>query len=166
MKKILLGIVFVLTAFAAQAGVFTDYAENKIADALFRGQALSAPATMYVGLATTACSDSATGTEVSTSATGYARVAVTSSLANWAGTQSSGSTTASTGTNGTTSNNAAVTFPSPTGNWGSVGWVVIWDASTAGNAWICIALTASKNVNNGDSAPSFPINTLQIQVDN
>ena len=37
---------------ASHAGALTDYAENKIADALLRGQSLGAPATMYIGLAT------------------------------------------------------------------------------------------------------------------
>ncbi len=151
---------------SALAGVFTDFAENKLTDALFRGQALGAPATLYVGLATTACSDASPGTEVSISGTGYARVAVTASLVNWAGTQSAGSTIASSGTSGTTSNNGAITFPTPAGNWGSVGWVLIWDASSGGNAWVCITLSASKNVNNGDAAPAFPAATLSIQVDN
>jgi hypothetical protein len=64
------------------------------------------------------------------------------------------------------SNNTAITFPTPTGNWGQVGWVVIWDAASSGNAWACIALTAAKNVNSGDAAPQFPVNTLSIQVDN
>jgi hypothetical protein len=106
MKKLLLCAVFYVFSalpLISSAGVFTDYAENKIADALFRGQSLGAPASFYVGLSTTACSDSSPGTEVSTSGTGYARVAVTSSLANWAGTQAAGSTTASSGTGATTS---------------------------------------------------------------
>lgn len=97
---------------AAQAGALTDYAENKVIDAVLRGQALAAPATFYVRLNTTACSDSASGTEVTGGS--YARVAVTSGLAAWAGTQSAGSTTASSGTGGTTSNNAVVNFTTPT----------------------------------------------------
>ncbi|MDD5297664.1 MAG: hypothetical protein PHU46_12195 [Rhodocyclaceae bacterium] len=169
MNRLLTLALFALVAIlpgCAYAGVFTDYAENHLVDALFRGQSLGAPATMYVGLSTTACSDSSPGTEVSTSGTGYARVAITSALANWSGTQAAGSTTASSGTNATTSNNGALTFPTPTGNWGQVGWVVIYDAASLGNAWVCIALSAAKNINNGDAAPSFPAGTLQIQVDN
>ena len=91
----------------ATAGALTDYAENKTVDALLRGQALGAPATSYIGLGTDTCSDVGNGTEPS--GNGYARVAVTNSLANWAGTQSSGSTVASSGTGGTTSNNAVIT---------------------------------------------------------
>lgn len=150
----------------ARAGVLSDYGENKVVDALIRAQSLGAPATWYIALYTDTCSDSASGTEVSTSSTGYARVGVTAGLTQWAGTQSAGSTSASSGSGGTTSNNATITFGTPVGNWGtvqSVGWT---DASTAGNRWICINLTASKNVNNGDAAPTFPAGTLQFQIDN
>lgn len=145
---------------AAQAQSLTDYGENAIVDALFRGQALGAPATFYVGLYTSACSDAGGGTEVTGGS--YARVAVTSSLANWAGTQSAGSTTASTGTGGVTSNNAAISFPAPTANWGSITHFALLDASTAGNMWICQTLTAAKTVNSGDASPSFAVGALTV----
>ena len=100
----------------AHAAALSDFAENKIVDAVLRGQTLGAPATGYVALYTACPTDSTAGTEVTGGS--YARVAITSSLANWAGTQSAGSTTASSGTGGTTSNNGAITFPAPTANWG------------------------------------------------
>jgi hypothetical protein len=157
-----------LLAFAVslsvQAGALTDYAENKIVDAVLRGQSLSAPATMYVALYTSCPTDSASGTEVSGGS--YARVAVTSSLANWAGTQSAGSSPASSGTGGTTSNNNSITFPAPTGNWGVVTCWALADASTAGNIWIYSALTTSKTINNGDAAPSFAAGAATFQIDN
>lgn len=98
---LVLAVVGITSTTVASAQALTDFAENKLIDAVFRGQALGAPATFYVALFTTACSDSAAGTEVSTIGTGYARAAVTSSLANWAGTQAAGSTTASSGTGST-----------------------------------------------------------------
>ncbi len=147
-----------------QATSLTDYLENKLVDWFLRGQSFTAPTTVYVSLHTGACSDSSVGTEVSGGS--YARVAVTSALANWAGTQSAGSTTASTGTNGTTSNNGAITFPAPTANWGVVTHFGIFDASTSGNMFICQALTTSKTINNGDAAPSFAAAALTIQIDN
>jgi hypothetical protein len=146
-----------------QAADLTNYAENKVVDALLRGQAIGAPATFYVALFTAGCGDTGGGTEVSGGS--YARVAVASSLANWAGTQSAGSTTASSGTGGTTSNNATISFPTPSAGWGtvvSVGWM---DASTAGNAWICTTLTVNKTINTGD-AVSFPAASLTFQIDN
>lgn len=118
---------------------------------------------LYVALLTAAPSDSGGGTEVSGGS--YARVAVNSTLANWAGTQSAGSTTASSGTAAVTSNNAAVTFPSPTGNWGVCSHFGIYDLAAAGNLLYWAALTASKTVNNGDAAPTFPIAAITITED-
>lgn len=142
----------------------TNYAENKIIDALFRAQALGAPATLYVALFTSDPTETgAAGTEVSGGS--YARVAVTASLANFAGTQSAGSTTASSGTGGTTSNNGTITFPAPTANWGSVTHIGIFDASSAGNCWVYGALTTAKTVNNGDPAPSFAAAAFSFQID-
>lgn len=139
----------------------TNFAENKLVDAVLRGQSIGTPATWYVALFTSDPTETgAAGTEVSGGS--YARVAVTASLANWAGTQSAGSTTASSGTGGVTSNNNAITFPAPTANWGVVTHWALMDASTSGNAWIYGALTASKTVNNGDAAPSFAAAALSI----
>lgn len=149
---------------SAAATTFTDYLENKLVDWLVRGQTFTPPATLYVGLLTAACSDSAAGTEVTGGS--YARVAVVSSLANWAGTQSAGSTTASSGTGGATSNNAGIVFPVPTANWGVVTHFAIYDAASAGNQLICQPLTVQKTVNNGDAAPTFNTGALTIQVDN
>ena len=152
----------------------SDFMENKLIDWLFRAQAIgitgasaaagTGPSTLYVGLFTANPTDSGGGTEVSGGS--YARVSVTSSLANWAGTQAAASTTASTGTSGTTSNNNAITFPAPTGNWGTVTGVGIFDASSGGNLLIWSALTTNKTVNNGDAAPSFAAAALTFQIDN
>lgn len=142
----------------------SNYLENKVIDWLLRGQSFAPPATVYVALLTAAPNDAGGGTEVSGGS--YARQAITSSMANWAGTQSSGSTTASSGTNGTTSNNNPVTFPSPTANWGVVTHVAIYDASTSGNLLFYAALNASKTINNGDAAPSFAAADLTLQIDN
>jgi hypothetical protein len=128
----------------------SDYLENKLVDHIFRGQTFTAPANTYVALFTAAPADAGGGTEVS--GNGYARVTVASSLANWAGTQSAGSTVASSGTGGATSNNAAITFPTPTGaGWGTVTHFGIFDASTSGNLLFHGALTASKTINAGDT---------------
>lgn len=148
----------------AKAAALSDYLENKLVDWMLRGQTFTPPATVYVGLLTAACSDSSPGTEVSGGS--YARVGVSSSLVNWAGTQSAGSTTASSGTGGTTSNNGAITFPAPTANWGVVTGYAVFDAASAGNMLICTTLTTSKTINNGDAAPSFAAGALTIQIDN
>lgn len=148
---------------AANAGALSDYLENKLIDHVARGQTYTPPATLYVALYTTACSDAAGGTEVSGGS--YARAGLATSLANWAGTQSAGSTTASSGTGGTTSNNVAITFPTPSAGWGTVTHLGLTDASSSGNLLICTPLTISKTINNGDTV-SFPIGSLTLTIDN
>lgn len=152
----------------------SDKLENSLIDWLFRAQALgitgasagagSGPTSLYVALLTAAPSDAGGGTEVSGGS--YARVTYASSLANWAGTQSAGSTTASSGTSGTTSNNNAITFPAPSANWGVVTHFGIYDASSGGNLLFWGALSQSKTINNGDAAPSFAAGQLSVQIDN
>jgi len=117
---------------------------------------------LYVGLYTVTPSDAAGGTEVTGGS--YARVAVGATLANWAGTQSTGSTTSSTGTSGKTSNNAAITFPAPTADWGTIVAYGIFDSLTSGNLLVWDALTASRAVLNGDPAPLFAIAALSVTV--
>ena len=147
----------------AQATSLTDYLENKLIDWLIRGQAFTPPTSLFISLHTASCSDSSTGTEVTGGS--YARASVVSSLANWAGTQAAASTTASTGTNGTTSNNAAINFATPSAGWGTVTHFGVFDASTAGNMLICQALTVSKTINSGDTV-SFAAAALTVQIDN
>jgi len=137
----------------------SDYLENKLVDQLFRGQAAPTTTTLYVGLFTAAPSDSGGGTEVSGGS--YARTSVSSSLANWAGTQSSGSTTASSGTGGSTSNNNAITFATPSATWGTVTHFGIFDAASAGNLLFWGALTISKTVNQSDTV-TFPAGSLSV----
>jgi hypothetical protein len=141
----------------------SDYLENKLIDQIFRAQAYTFPTTLYVGLLTAAPSDTGGGTEVTGGS--YARVAVTNSLANWAGTQGATTTVASSGTTGTTSNNAAITFPVPSAGWGTVAYFGIYDASSAGNLLFYGTLGIAKTINTGDTV-TFPISSLSIQLDN
>lgn len=171
LSRLLTPLLIVASMFVAtlapqtsQATAMSDFWENRLLDALLRGQSYSMPTTVYVALATATGSDASCGTEVTGGS--YARVSVTSSLANWAGTQSSGSTVVSNGTSGTTSNNNAITFPAPTANWGTVAEVCVFDASSGGNLLFRTPLTASKTVNNGDAAPSFAAAALTFQIDN
>jgi len=131
----------------------SNYLENKLTDLIFRGQAFTAPVTIYVSLHTANPADDATGTEVSGGS--YARVAITANLTNWSGTQSAGSTIASSGTGGASSNNGSITFPAPTANWGACTHFGIWDALTTGNLLVFGALGTSKTINDDDAAPSF-----------
>lgn len=92
----------------------------------------------------------------------YARVGVQAgaglAMADFAGTQAAASTTASTGTGGQTSNNAAINFPAPTGNWAaSPAQVVIgalYDKLTGGNLVCWFPLTTPVSIASGAAAPS------------
>lgn len=150
-----LALFLSVASMPASAGAMSDYLESALLGHVFKGAAYTGPATTYVGLSTSACSDSSTGTEVTGGS--YARVAVVGNGTNWTGP---------TGNNGTIANGAAVTYPAPSANWGTVTHWFIADASTAGNVLVCAALTTSKTVNNGDSAPSFAIGALTFQIDN
>jgi hypothetical protein len=111
----------------------SDYLENIVINHLFRNQAYTPPATIYVGLFTTAPTDAGGGTEVSGGS--YARQSVTLSAAS----------------GGSTSNSADITFPTATADWGTIVAAGIFDASTAGNLLAWNNLTQSKTVNNGDT---------------
>lgn len=144
------------------AGGCSDYLSNKLIDFIFRGQAFTFPATLYAALYTAAPSNAGGGTEVG-GGVGYARVAIAGSLANWAGTQAAGTTVASTGTSGQTSNNTPIAWSGPTtGAWGTLGWVAYLDAASAGNPVFWAPLNSAKTVPSGVTSPSLPAGTQTI----
>lgn len=121
----------------------SDYLENAVINAVLNNTSL-AVTTPYVALYTAAPSDSGGGTEVTGGS--YARVSASFSAAS----------------GGATSNDAAVTFPSPTANWGTVTHFGILDASTSGNLLYWGALGTSRNILNGDNAPAFAAGALVV----
>ncbi len=110
---------------------FTNFLETEILDHVFAGAAYTAPSTLYLGLFTGAPGEAGGGTELSGSA--YVRKPI-----------------AFTTSGDTTSNNAAVEFPTATGSWGTVTHVGVFDASTSGNLMVYATLSASKAVASGD----------------
>ena len=152
---------------------WSNYAKNQQIDWLFRGQALSiggttapigsGPTVLYVAAYTTAPTDAGGGVEVVGG--GYVRIAVPSSLLNWAGTQGDGTITVSTGTNGKTSNNNDLIYPDPTAAWGSLVAVGIFDAPTGGDMLAWTAITPF-TVNGGDPAPGFVAGSLIFYINN
>ena len=111
---------------------FTNFLETEILDHVFAGAAYTAPATKYLALFT-AVSDGEAGSVTEVSGNAYARQAM-----------------AFTTSGATTSNNAAVEFPTATGSWGTITHVGIFDASTSGNLMVYATLTASKAIASGD----------------
>ena len=110
---------------------FTNYLETEILDHVFAGAAYTAPSTKYLALFTGAPGETGGGTEVSGG--GYAR-----------------QTVAFTTSGNTTSNNAAVEFPTATANYGTVTHVGVYDASSSGNLMAYAALSSNKTIETGD----------------
>ena len=111
---------------------FTNFLETEILDHVFAGAAYSAPATKYLALFT-AISDGEAGSVTELSGSAYAR-----------------QTVAFTTSGNTTSNNAALEFPTATGSRGTVTHVGVYDASTSGNLMAYATLSASKAIDTGD----------------
>lgn len=139
----------------------SDYAERALLRQLFRNTTGPQPTNVYVSLHTADPTDAGTGAEVSGGS--YARVAVST------GTSGTGVGSGWTdpGASGTisTANNAAVTFPTPSANWGTITHIGLWDALTTGNMLGSSALSTSRIINNGDSPPSFAISALTASFD-
>jgi hypothetical protein len=112
----------------------SNYSENLIVNGLLRATNITAPVTVYVALFT-AVSDAEAGTGTEVSGGSYARTAVTFGAPS----------------NGATSNSGVVTFPTPSGSWGTVTHWALFDASTSGNALTAIkALTTSQTIASGN----------------
>ena len=124
---------------------FTNFLETEILDHVFAGAAYTAPSTHYLGLFTSAPGEAGGGTELSGSA--YARQSV-----------------AFTTSGNTTSNNAAVEFPTATGSWGTVTHVGVFDASSSGNLMAYATLSSSKAIATGDVF-RVPAGDLDITLD-
>lgn len=91
-----------------------DVMENDVIDVYLRNQASGKPTTWNLGLYTAAPGETGGGTKATY--TNYADVAIVASLADMSGTQSAGSTTASSGTGGQSSNNNALTWGTAAGS--------------------------------------------------
>ena len=115
---------------------FTDHTESLVLTWLLTNGTATRPTAWFVGLFTAAPSDTGGGTEVTGNA--YARVAT--------GTMSISGTSPTTATNA-----AAIEFAAASGgNWGSIGWAAIFDASTGGNMIAWAALSTARTINDGD----------------
>lgn len=129
----------------------SDYLEVQLRKHLFRTGSFTKPTVLGVGLFTVTPSDAGGGTEVTGGS--YARVDLPPLDANW---------TAPDSTGGLTDNAVAITFPTPSANWGTVVAFGIFDATTAGNLLVWGPITPNKTINNGDPAPSFAIGALDV----
>ena len=111
----------------------TNAFETSTLQYLLTTDSVTRPTAWYVGLFTSDPTDTgAAGTEVS--GFDYARTAATFTV-----------------TGDTATNSSAVEFPAAVGgNWGTIGWIGIMDASSGGNMIIHSALDVAKAINEGD----------------
>ena len=126
---------------------FSNHLETEILDHVFGGNAYTAPGTLYLALFTSNPDEDASGTEVSTSGTAYAR-----------------ETVAFTVSGNTATTSAAVEYSTATANFGTVTYVGVMDASTGGNLLAYAALTSSKTIEAGDVF-RVPAGDLDITLD-
>ena len=126
---------------------FSNFLETEILDHFFGAAAYTAPGTMHLALFTSNPAEDASGTEVTTSGTAYAR-----------------QTVAFTVSGNTASNTGAVEYPTATATFGTVSHVGVMDASTGGNLMAYAALTSSKTISTGDVF-RVPAGDLDITLD-
>ena len=129
----------------------TNVLLNHLRDHLFRSATFTKPTTLYFALFTTAPTAAGGGVEVSGS--GYARVAAPVNDGFFSGD-----------TVGEAENLAVITFPAPTGDWGSVVALGIMSAAVDGEMYLYDDELLGKVISDGDDAPSFPIGNFNFSI--
>jgi hypothetical protein len=110
----------------------SDFLENALINATLRNTTYTSPAVVYVGLFTTDPTDANVGTEVTGGS--YARQSASFAAPS----------------NGSSTTDADITFPTATGDWGTVTHFGIYDAATTGNLLYHGVLNNSKTIQTGD----------------
>ena len=123
---------------------FSNTFETHVLNYVFTTTSVTRPTAWYLALFTSNPAEDASGTEVSTSGTAYARQSATFTVS---------------GNEATTS--AAIEFPTATASYGTVTHVGVFDASTGGNLIAYSALSTSKAIDTGDV---LRINSAELDV--
>ena len=126
---------------------FSNSFETHTLNYLFTSTAVTRPTAWYFALFTSNPDEDASGTEVSTVGTAYARQSVTFTVSG-----------------NTASNSAAIEFPTATASYGTVTHVGVFDAASAGNLIAYAALTTSKAIDTGD-VMRIPASDLDVTMD-
>lgn len=130
-------------------GSFSDYAENKILDHVFKTTAYTPATHLYVALSTADPTDAGSGIAEPAGADAYARVICDA----W-----------DAASGGHIQNTGAVNFATPTGAWGTISHFAIFDALTGGNMIGHGAVAVPKVVGAGDT-PSFAAGDIDCTLD-
>lgn len=141
-------------------GGMSNYLSNAMIDMIWRAQAYTWPANLYVAYTTSTPTNAAGGLEPGVG--GYARQAIPSTLAGWTPTQGGLVTDLSSGTGGRIGNQAAVAFPAPTAAQGVATHGELLDAASGGNLMYWRALAAAKSIVAGGAAPTFASDSIGI----
>ena len=126
---------------------FSNTYETNVLKWTFTADAVTRPTAWYVALFTSNPAEDASGTEVSTTGTAYARQSVTFTVSG-----------------NTATNSSAVEYPTATASYGTVSHIGVYDASTGGNLIAYAALTTSKAIDTGDVL-RIPAGDLDITLD-
>jgi len=126
---------------------FSNTFETHVLNYVFTATSVTRPTAWHLALFTSNPAEDASGTEVSTSGTAYARRPV-----------------AFTVSGNLATNNAAIEFATATASFGTVTHVGVFDASTSGNLIAYSALSASKAIATGDVF-RVPTGDLDITLD-
>ena len=126
---------------------FSNTFETHVLNYVFTTTSVTRPTAWYLALFTSNPAEDASGTEVSTTGTAYARQSATFTVSG-----------------DTASNSAAIEFPTATASYGTVTHVGVFDASSAGNLIAYAALTTSKAIDTGDVL-RLPANDLDVTMD-
>lgn len=122
------------------AGTWGDYMENGVLNHVFGASTFTPATNIHFGLSSTDPGDDGSGV-TEPSGGSYARVQVANNLTNFP---------AASG--GAKSNGTAITFPTATASWGSLGYFCLYDAASGGNFLGGGSLAAAKTIDTGDTA--------------
>lgn len=143
-SQVIVDVGYVVFSLAPTGGL-TNSAANILLDCVFRGQVYSPSSQWRVALYTQTPSLAGTG-GVEVSGGGYSRVAFDS----WQIV------------NDIASNASAVSFPAPTGNWGTITGCALFDS--IGNMMFADSFTQPVSIVSGAGAPRFSAGSIGIMV--
>jgi hypothetical protein len=112
---------------------FSNTYETHVLNYVFTTTSVTRPTAWYLALFTSNPAEDASGTEVSTSGTAYARQSATFTVSG-----------------NTASNSGAIEFPTATAGYGTVSHVGIYTAASGGDLIAYAALSTSKTIDTGD----------------
>jgi hypothetical protein len=144
----------------------STYAQNIFLKWLTQGVAPATPPNPIFVALFTGDPGQTGASEVSTSGTGYARVSVSTTTASaiFGGAHVAGAVPIANGTKQEVQNSATITFPSPTGTWGTCSFWGAFDAASSGNFLFGGALTSNIAPLSGGSAPSFAVGAASVDM--